>query len=133
LAGVEGDNIAAVSGLAEWTGTDLLNKDYAVTTDWNRVAEQLESLAGTLNCSVPVKVHKTEVPVTGTPRNGADWTFTATKGQGTGTLSGTADQKTGADGKVEGWAVRISTPDGSQALTLTETARPGWTMTDFSC
>src|SRR5690606_21377758 len=49
IAGVSGDNLRAVSGPEEWTGTgSIVDFDYTKTTNWSLVATQLASLASSV-------------------------------------------------------------------------------------
>ena len=133
IATVTGDNLRAVSGEKEWTGSgSIMDYDYTKTSDWSLVASELESLAAGLTCAVPIKVVKTEKLLDGSTRKGAGWTFGATVSAGSGTLSTPAAQVTPTSGAVS-WNLGFTEASQSGSVTISETGRTGWQLASVVC
>lgn len=133
ISAVTGENLRAISGPLEWTGTgSIANFDYAKTNDWDLVASQLRSLAAGLTCKVPITVTKYEELLGGTTQLGQGWTFGATK-SGQGTLTGSASQTTGSNGQAA-WNLSFSDAAQTGSVTITETIKnSGWQLKQVVC
>lgn len=133
ISAVTGDNLRAISGTLEWTGTgSIASYDYAKTNDWALVASQLKALAAGLTCKVPITVTKYEELLSGTTQLGQGWTFSATK-SGDGTLTGSASQTTGSNGKAT-WSLDLSDAAQTGSVTIAETIKnSGWQLKQVVC
>ena len=133
ISAVTADNLRAISGTLEWTGTgSIASYDYAKTNDWALVASQLKALAAGLTCKVPITVTKYEELLDGSTQLGQGWSFSATKA-GQGTLTGTAAQTTGANGKAT-WSLDLSDAAQTGSVTITETIKnSGWQLKQVVC
>lgn len=138
-SGVSGppDNLIAVSGPTEWNGqsSTVATSDYFRTSDWSTVASGLTSLAKSVTCSATIEVEKTERLADGTQQPGKDWSFTAEKVSGNGTLSTPYTTKTSAQGKAE-WSLAFTGRTQTGSVTLTEDLAGksgGWTFAGVVC
>lgn len=133
ISAVTGDNLRAISGPLEWTGTgSIANYDFAKTNDWSLVASQLKALAAGLTCKVPITVTKYEELLGGSTQLGQGWTFGATT-SGQGTLTGSASQTTGANGQAA-WNLSFSDAAQTGSVTITETIKnSGWQLKQVVC
>lgn len=127
------DNLIAISGATPWNGQagTVASSDYFQTDKWADVGMGLTSLAKSVTCAVPIEVTKTEVLANGTTQAGNGWEFTATNSGGVGALpNGT--QVTANGGKAN-WTLTFAKPGDSTSISLTETAKQGWTFTSVEC
>lgn len=133
ISAVSGDNLRAVAGTAEWTGTgSIVNYDYAKTNDWALVSSQLKALAAGITCKVPITVTKTEELLGGATQPGVGWTFTTSE-TGAGTLTGSASQATNSSGQAS-WSVDFAAPTDTSSVTITETIKnSGWQLKSVVC
>ncbi len=131
---VTGENLRAVSGTQEWTGTgSIVNYDYTKTSDWALVSSQLKALAAGLTCKVPITVTKTEQLLNGSTQLGQGWTFAASKTSGSGTLAGTASQVTGSNGTAS-WSLDFTAPGDTGTVTIAETIKnSAWQLKSVVC
>ncbi|UDF12538.1 DUF11 domain-containing protein [Antiquaquibacter oligotrophicus] len=133
ISAVTGQNLRAVSGTQEWTGTgSIANYDYAKTNDWALVASQLKALAAGLTCKVPITVTKTEELLNGTSQLGQGWSFSASE-TGPGSLTGAASQTTGSNGQAS-WSLNFTSATDAGTVTITETIKnSGWQLKSVVC
>ena len=133
ISQVSADNLRAVAGTSEWTGTgSITNYDYAKTNDWALVSSQLKALAAGLTCKIPITVTKTEQLLNGSTQLGQGWTFSATE-SGSGSLSGAASQVTGANGQVS-WSLDLTSPSDTGSVTISEQLlNSGWQLSSVTC
>ena len=124
-----GPNLRAISG-------EDKDSSYFQTSDWGGLKAQLADIANAATCTLPIEVSKTTVSVGGaTATNVAGWTFAATKASGSGTITPTTPQTTtaGTAGTAK-WTLAFTQPTGqTAAVTLTETTKSGWDLTDVAC
>ncbi len=110
-------NLQAISGSAEYPGASFVNADWARITSFSDLQATLTQIATDL-CKESVVVHKM---IGGVAASG--WTFTATS------TSPTQTDTTEADGIANfGW----SSVDAIN-VTITETAKPGYTLQGVVC
>ncbi|MFC5132295.1 VWA domain-containing protein [Paeniglutamicibacter kerguelensis] len=129
---VGGNNLAAVSGQKQWTGKGKIgDSDYAITSDWDLVSQQLAAMANGLGCAASIAVEKTVIDAEGNSSVGNGWEFGATKTTSAGTLSPTEKQST-VNGKAT-WNVSFPAPGDTANISIKETAKPDWTMKSASC
>lgn len=110
--------------------------DYFVGA-WESLGGLLENIATAATCQVPIEVSKTTVSVAdvSTPLVD-DWTFGAEKAAASpGTLLGDASQTTSpANQHLGKWSMRFTETTGqTAAVILSETVKPGWTLTKVVC
>ena len=119
-------NLRAVSGPG----------DYFVGA-WESLGGTLEDIATAATCQVPIEVSKTTVSAAGaTTTLVDDWTFGALKAaESPGTLLGATPQTTSpTNDHLAKWSMRFTEPSGQSAtVTLSETVKPGWTLTQVVC
>ena len=129
---VGGDNLAAVSGQKQWTGKGKIgDSDYAITSDWDLVSQQLAAMANGLGCAASITVEKTEIDAEGNQSVGNGWEFRATKTTSAGTLAPTEKQLT-VNGKAT-WKVSFAGTGEHANVTIKETAKADWNMKSASC
>lgn len=132
ISAVSGENLRAVSGTEEWTGTgSIVNYDYTKTDDWDLVSSQLKALAAGLTCKVPIKVIKTEQLLNGNTQLGQNWSFAASE-TGPGTLTGATPQTTGANGQAN-WSLDFTSASDTGVVTITETQKSGFQLKEVVC
>lgn len=87
-------------------------------------------------CDVQIEVSKTTVSVTGaTTTLVDDWTFTGENSElSPGSLIGTASQTTSlSNSHLANWIMRFTDEEQTAMVTLSETVKPGWTLTQVIC
>jgi hypothetical protein len=138
--GIRGDaaNLRAVSGPTGYVAGASANTADYFQTGWRELAPLLENLAKGATCQATITVDKVAEPYGGSAGPGAGWTFAATRTAGSGTLSPTGSQVTGASGSVA-YTVRFTRPD-ADAATVRLEERPtsaqrseGWDLSALRC
>lgn len=130
-------NLESVTGKTAWTpngGVQIGKADYAITSDWGVVSTQLASLASSLTCEATVQIHKQERKLPNGPlTDGSGWRFTPEK-TGSGTLTPSTFQDTGANGYLpNGFRIAFTATNQTAALKVTETQKTGWSLESVSC
>ncbi|MGQ0408059.1 SpaA isopeptide-forming pilin-related protein [Leucobacter sp. W1153] len=104
---------------------------------WESLGGILGDIATAATCQVPIEVSKTTVSAAGdTTTLVDDWSFGAVKAvESPGTLLGATPQTTSpANDHLAKWSMRFTEPSGQSAtVTLSETIKPGWTLTQVVC
>ena len=121
-----GKNLRAVSG-------EISGSDY-VQGDWDKINAMLTDAVKQATCTVPIEVDKTEVVgATSTP-NRPGWVFGAAKTGTHGQLVGPTPA-TGTTTATNGvtWDLNFTAAGQSAGITLTETNKPDWLLTDVAC
>ncbi|WP_198169637.1 DUF11 domain-containing protein [Agromyces laixinhei] len=130
-ADLSAHNLSAISGPNGYTPGSTLNTADYFSTGWAQLKPLLTDFAKSVTCQVPITIHKTEVPATGQPRNGKDWTFTpsnVTKGA----LSPNGPQLTDASGNAA-WTLKFAAPGDQGSVSFAETQKPGWALESVVC
>ncbi|WP_312347904.1 DUF5979 domain-containing protein [Actinomyces sp.] len=132
-------NLRSITGPIAWSeGAPIRNADYAVTSEWGTVSEELATLADSLTCSVPITVAKTTINDEGvTTQHVSDWSFAGAKSAGPEvvSLSGAPTQTTGGGvSGVASWSLNFTQPrDQASSVRISETPRDGWSLEDVTC
>lgn len=119
-------NLRAVTGGVAWgPGGNIANSDYAITSNWNTVSQQLGVLAATLNCEATVQVQKQVRATNGELSAASGWEFTPVKtGSGTMTPAG-AQTTTGTGYLPTPWSIKFTGLNDTANLQITEANTSG--------
>jgi uncharacterized repeat protein (TIGR01451 family) len=127
VSGLNPDNLKAISGPTEYTGSNAAAADWFTVDDWSQLGSALNGIA-TATCQGTVTVIKKLQTWDGQDAGvGAGWTFTTTTDGVLTQVGNSASGQTGSDGTLT-FTVDYASGESSKSVSLAETQQTGYDL-----